>query len=739
MLEKIKANHVLAYIKKHWFIFLAVLVYGLSTFYYMGPSFTNCQTVTYGFGDNTAGPIWRSMLPEEQGLLGTKTETTNVPYGDTLYSPIGFSLILQTVLIKGMQAVAGPVCGYNLINIIGFMSGALLMFGLIFALTRNRWIALLSGYTVSFSPYYQMKVGGHPSYGYQALFIAIIWLFYRLMKYRRKRDALYLAISYAVFCLKKKNFTLYATVVVGSLGLAWLFVYRSVLINVIRRSKSKVPTEFKYQFRRLLLAAASVIVLLLPLIAAFISQSQQINSDVAAARGNVLAEAKACSNYPLEYVTPFILSPFFEGLLGDENFHNFVEGVRGGLTCGIGEDTVGLSILLVLLVLAAMLIYGWERLNGRRLGLHKTINSYNPQLVIASIIIIGAMGLIISMPPVKFHGIATPTYELLQLTETWRTLTRGYMLVNISLVAFSSLVLAYIARNYKRHKGILVFLFILLMLGIIVEYQAFKPFTGNKLSTFNYQQDIPAIYAWLKEQKDIDVIAEYPLEIEGRESDAGSYYLTMQSLHKKRLFNSALSTSPQEKLRSGLKNLHDPQTLSSLRAFGVDAIVVHGVSKEDFNQTNGSRVVQVSDQPRFNITSHTQTVKNDRSIIISIKDVKPSSNLIMMGEGVVRNVPIIISAVNWKYEAINGAELHVARILKNKLEYDDKEKEVCFQVQSSLPNDRTSLMVSIDGKPKENLGVIIDMPTSIVVKAKSSIKIYSANGHNMRLSGLGCE
>lgn len=739
MQEKLKAKNILAYLKKHWFTFFAVFLYGLSTFYYMGPSFTNCQNVTYGFGDNTAGPIWRSMLPEDQGLLGTRTETTNFPYGDTLYSPIGFSLILQTLYIKSMQTIAGPVCGYNLVNIVGFMSGALLMFGLIYVLTRNRWVALLSGFAVSFSPYYQMKVGGHPSYGYQALFIAIIWLFYRLIKYKRKRDAIYLATAYASAVYFDPYFTLYATIIIGSLGLSWLFVNRSMFADIIKKRKLRITDTVRSQFRMLLLAAGIVIALLIPLVVAFATQSQQINSDVAAARGNVLAEAKACSNYPFEYITPFILSPFFEKLLGDANFHNFVEGVRGGLTCGIGEDTVGLSILLVLLVVCTIIIYGWERFNGRRLGLHKVVKNYNPQLVISSIVILGVMGLIISMPPVRFHGIATPTYELLQITPTWRTLTRGYMLVNIALVVLSSLILAYLAQNYKNYRKLLALMFVILTLGIMVEYQAFKPFTGNRLSTFNYQQDVPEIYSWLKEQKDIDVIAEYPLEIEGRESDAGSYYLTMQSLHKKRLFNSALSTSPQEKMRSGLKNLHDPQTLASLRAFGVDAVVVHGVSKSEFNELSGARIVYSAEQPRFNITSHTPTVKNDRSIVVSLREVKPTSTLVMMEDGIVRNLPIIISAVNWKYEAVNGAEISVATITNSKLTNNDEEKTICFKVQSSLPNDQTLLSASIDGGAKQNVGIITDQPSSFTVKVKSVAKIYSANGHNMRLSGLGCE
>ena len=38
---------------------LAVLSFALITVYYMTPQALHCQTTVYGFGDNTAGPIWR--------------------------------------------------------------------------------------------------------------------------------------------------------------------------------------------------------------------------------------------------------------------------------------------------------------------------------------------------------------------------------------------------------------------------------------------------------------------------------------------------------------------------------------------------------------------------------------------------------------------------------------------------------------------------------------------------------
>lgn len=735
-MEHVKAwgENAWKYLRKNWFIFFAILSYVGFTAYYMGPSITSCSDTVYGFGDNTAGPIWRASLLKDQGLIGARSEITNAPYGDDLENPVGYSLVLQTLLIKGAQALGGPICGYNLVNILGFVASALVMFGFVYSLTRRRWIALFAGYAVAFTPYYQMKVGGHPSYGFQALFIALIWLFYRLIKYRRKKDGIFLGLVFGASVYFDPYFSLFSGLTMIALGLGWLIVTRQIFTKKfwVRGEQRAV----KQQINRLLLATGVMVLTVLPLFAIFASQAAEINDSVAASRGNVLAEARLCSNWPHEYLVPFVLHPLFQKIFGPQ-YTPVVNYLRGGYSCGIGEDTIGLSLVLVGLVTIGFIVVAWDKLRGRKIGLEKAVK-INPSLLVITICLVGVIAFLFALPPVRYHGIPTPSYELLQVTQTWRTLTRFYMLVNITLVTLSAVFMAYFYQIFKRHKKLLLVVFVAIWLGVFIEYQAFTPMSGNLLSTFSYSKNVPSVYEWLKTQKDVNVIAEYPLEQYGKESDAMSYYLTMQVIHGKKLFNSALSYGPQEQYKDGLKNLSDPQTLGALRAYGVDLVVVHGVEASKLATIPGAEIVFSAPQAQFNINSHSPVVNTDNVVVLSLKNISPAAYYLDLGDGFVRNMNIIKSVIDWEYEAISGSKLNLLTFNSaHKVMQNEKSVKVCFKAQMSVPEEVTTLQAIADGQIVE-LGTISGQLADYSFSATQSAELISGNGNNMRITSLGC-
>lgn len=728
----IKRAYLKEWLKRHKFIIFAVFFYAFMTIYYMGPSLTQCTTTVYGFGDNTAGPIWRNSLPEKQGLLGGYTSITNAPLGENIYSPVGYSLILQVALIKSFMAVFGSICGYNLVNILGFMASSLVMYGFIMFLTKRKWLSLFAGYAVAFTPYYQMKVGGHPSYGYQVFFVALIWLFMRLVKYKKKRDAILLGTTFAVTACFDPYFSLYALVIMFTLGLAWLIVFR----KSFKANTKKLSVDIKKQLKLFGVTIVVSLILLLPIIFVFISQNSKINETVSAARGNVLAEAKACSNYPQEYFTPFILHPVFERVFGAEHYHNAITSIRGGLTCGIGEDTIGLSLTLVAVFSFMSTVMLWEKVNKRSLKLQSVL-TVDKNLILGIGLILGFLGFLIALPPIKYHGFPTPTYEMLSLTSTWRTLTRSYMLVNIALLIIVCVQLAYLLKKFGSRNKYLLIILAIIFVGVFVEYQAFKPFSGNRLSTFNYSKDAPSTYTWLSNQSNIKTIAEYPLE-KGGESDATSYYLTMQTIHSKKLFNSSLADSKDQQYKSSLKNIADPQTLPVLRGMGVDAVVVHGVEKSKIEAIPGAKIVFSASQPPFNILSHTPTVKNDNVFILDLSGIKPATEYVNLGKGFARNATIIKSAADWQYEAISGSEFNGIDITNKKYDKLTREMKVCFSAKMSVNDEQTELFVENNGI-KQSLGNIVggQFNNYSFVMDKNA-KLYTGNGHNLRVTNIGC-
>jgi len=138
---------------------LVIIFYMLATVYYMGPAALNCSDSIYGFGDSTAGPIWRAGIEPAQPIFGGYETVTNFPEGESLYSPVGYATTAQTIPLRILSKIVGPVCAYNSFNIIGYIFTAMIMFKFIQYLTKRKWVALLAGFALSFTPYVQSKVG----------------------------------------------------------------------------------------------------------------------------------------------------------------------------------------------------------------------------------------------------------------------------------------------------------------------------------------------------------------------------------------------------------------------------------------------------------------------------------------------------------------------------------------------------------------------------------------------------
>jgi membrane protease YdiL (CAAX protease family) len=661
---------------------------------------------------------------------------TNAPFGDNLESSIGYSLIAQTVLIKATTAIAGPICGYNIANMLGFVLSALVMLGFILAVTKNRWIALLAGYAVSFAPYYQLKIGAHFSFGFQAIFIGLIWLFYRLIKYRKKRDAVLLGLLFALAIYWDPYFPLLAAVTVVPLGFVWLVVNRRIFTTSFWR-QTTYGANIKRQLKLIIIATSIVAVLVAPLVYIFSTQGAQINSDVSASRGNVLLEAQYCSTWPHEYLVPFVNNPIFKSIVGVDRYTASVNFLREHYSCGIGEDVIGLSITLLSLTLLGALAVIWERVNKRKTKLTSYLH-FEPKMLIYGLVAIALSAVILSLPPMKFYNlIPTPSYELLQVTQTWRTIERIFVVVNIAFVALSAVFIAYFYGhlNLKKRRWLAAVLYVLIFGAVAIEYQtAHAPFVGNDFGTFSYSTSVPTQYTWLRDQQDIKTIAEYPLERSGGEGNSMAYYLSMQVTHKKKLFNGVISYSSQEAMKTGLKNLLDPQTVPVLKGMGVDAAIVHGVSKAELEKIPNIKILYSSLPNGFTVAGFSPLVTNDEVNIISLKDVLPRQYIVAPSSGFFRNMTYIHSAVDWQYLASTSSVLNVVSLDGGE---PDAAQDVCFDIKTASPTEVDTLKPVVDGSPSPDVSIGSNYKT-IKLHAKANITLNNASSHGMVLSRLGC-
>lgn len=726
---------VLYSLKKNWFIFFAILVYAFFTFYYMGPSVTSCSTTVYSFGDNTAGPIWSASLPEKQGLTGSFTSMTNAPFGDNLNSPIGYSLIAQTALVKTTMAIAGPICGYNIANMLGFMLSALVMCGFIYEVTKNKWIALLAGYAASFAPYYQLKIGAHFSFGFQVIFIGIIWSFYRMMKYHKKRDAILTGGLFGLAVYWDPYYSLLAAIVVVPLGLTWLIMNRRIFKRSFWRQKTD-NIGVKKQFKLLTTAAIIAVIMMIPLVSIFSTQGKQISANVANSRGNVLLEAQYCSTWPHEYLIPFAHNPIIKDIVGSESYLSVVSFLRDHYSCGIGEDVIGLSVTLVTIMLLGVMAIIWEKMNKRKTKLGDYLG-FEPKILIYGLVAVGVTAVLIGFPPFIYHNIIpTPSYLLLKLTLTWRTLERVFVIVNIAVIALSAISLTYFYKhsNFKKYKILSVILYIVIFSAVVVEYQTSLPFTGNQFGTFDYTSSVSTEYNWLKNQDNIKTIAEYPLERSGGEGNSMAYYLSMQVVHKKKLFNGALSYSPQEIMKTGLKNLYDPQTIPVLKGMGVDAIVVHGVSTEDLERIPNVKIMYSSPPSGFTVAGFSPIVTNDVVNVISLENVTPQKYVISLNSAFFRHMSLISSAIDWRYLAAAGSVIKLQSLKGSNLTV---AQDVCFDIKTFVPTEQIVLRPKVDGVSMSDILLDANYKT-IRFTVKNSIVLDTDPNSGMVVTKVGC-
>ena len=712
-------------LKRWWFVIVAVVLYTGMAMYYMGPSISACNDTVYGFGDNTAGPIWKFGLPDNQPPLGKFQDFTNYPFGESLYSPVGYSNILQSSLLWTAAKVAGPVCGYNLVNLLGFVSAALLMCAFAYWLTRNRGIGLLAGYVVSFTPYYQYKVGGHPSYGYQALLIAVMWLFFKVVKEHKRRDAILLGLVSAACLYWDPYFSLLMVACLTPLIGVWLLYGWWTVKRVKSTLIEKTREIWKKQAKLLAAAAGIVLIFALPLAVIRFGMSEQIKGYVSGSRGDVTADAIMCSILPWDYVLPAD-NNWFIGKYVAPSFSEKVVALRH--MCNPAEYNVSISLAVIAVVSSGLFIFAWEKANKRRLFTKMANLDTDYKFIVIAATTLFILVSLLALPPL-LGNLKFPYHYLLQITDAWRIPARLYLVSNIAITVLFSVVLAYFAQHplIKAHKRLAGLCLVVLFVLVFVQYQVFTPLSGSR-ATFSYSKDISSIYTWMKDQKDIRYIAAYPMDKVG-ESEAIGHYVTEQHIHGKKLLNSTLPTSPQERLRFSIKDLTDPQTLPILRFLGVDTLEIHGIPQEDLAKIPGITVVKYE--------YFTSPITGGYIAIAKINEGPKQDYAVMLDNKFPLNGTIMKSAAKIEFETQQNAEMHVSDVVKDS---SKRTEDVCFEVKTADPADKDTFKVESNGRV---LFGPIDIdgsykPVAFRANEDETLTLVNGTSHNMRVNNIGC-
>jgi hypothetical protein len=552
----------------------AAIVYFLFALFYMGGAITNCSESLLNFpGDNTAGMIALFSVDSADPWYG-RSDFFSYPYGEALGQPTHITAQAVFVPFWVLAKLFGPICSFNILQLTGFMSAALVMFGFVRWLLKGREvIALIAGYGVAFTPYLQITSGGHISYVFQAVFIAAIWLFALFWKNPTWRKILPLGVIVALFAYIDGYFILLGGLLIAAL------IAGAVIFDFWKAGKA-VTAELKRRLKLLGLGALIAIGCMLPVLYVQVSSAGQINELLADTRDSIQLEAQVYGARPSEYLLPNAMSPLTSGIFG-----TFAERDTHG--SNTSESILSLSLMLIALAtffVVRVVLAARRKQKQVMLGMR-----LSPAFVVAVIGMVFLLALIFSFPP-KFGPVPLPSYFLIEAVQLWRVLARLSVIVNIALVILAACGLALLLDKVKsRPRRILVCLLVLVV--VFLEYLTFVP----PRPVGSYKQ-VPELYYWLKTQQHYKEIAEYPLDELGA-SHNPVFYNTYQRVHGKKMLNGMVSEEKPYFARRALWDLKDPQAVPGLRALGIDFITVHSAAYP--GDIPGLRLVHESNEQKL--------------------------------------------------------------------------------------------------------------------------------------------
>jgi hypothetical protein len=392
---------------------------------------------------------------------------------------------------------------------------------------------------------------------------------------------------------------------------------------------------------------------------------------------------------------------------------------------------VGLSLTLLTVIVAGGVTFIRKRRLYQGLFAVPQYGLRKPWIML-SVIGVLSTGVLLGLPAtLTTRRIPSPTYLLLLVTQTWRTFSREYVVVNIAIVTLAAISLYFLAQTLNDRSRLKYGVFVVLFLGIFVEYQAFTPLSGSA-TTFSYDTDAPAIYKWARSQSAIQHVAVYPMIRIGQGGDSLLYALTMQAIHQKQLMNSVVSNSPQDPLQLSLRDLSAPETLPALRGLGIDTLEIHGIDEQELTAIPGIKIM------RFESVADTRFGSYGARIAFAKIVPGPAQSFALTLESGFQSQVTEAPVVGVEYIADNASQMKLTPFSYSS--QSNAQRMACFEVATSAATGNDVLTVLIDGAP-----AIAALPISgqyarisFAARENQSILLRNTSGQTMRVRNLGC-
>lgn len=513
-----------------------------------------------GPGDGTAGFLWLTFASNDNGGFLGNTDLINYPLGANLTNPTYITYIAQLMPLLLLGKIVGPVLALNLVTYFAFISCGVLMYWLMKGITGNWIISIFSAYAATFVPYHIINSSSHLSYIFSGVFVMIFAALYGLMRGPSIVRAVVLGLVLALAFYTDGYFILLASVFVLNLLVGYLLY---VLITYRSGKIDYLWTRVKY----LSAAAGVLLVALLPMAYVQLTQSDNIESSLATARGSIISEIEVYKAKPMDFIVPSVHHPLLMESPEFQQLQKYKNSRSNAM-----ENTLYIGFTLIALAAFASVMVGLYYVLRKRSALAAMAPEKREKIVLLTVVCLSAMPLfLIWMVGIDIailgYRIPMPPGILVDFgIALWRVYARMFLPLHILIVIMAGVGL-YITSQYvsKQKRFGVVILCLMAILGIEYATMTSRP-AYNFLNT-------PEAYYWLRDQEDIDVIAELPFV--DRPLETNYDYVTAQIIHGKKLINSHLTSVPIG-THNALGDIENSEAINFSIIRGAQAIVTRG-------------------------------------------------------------------------------------------------------------------------------------------------------------------
>ena len=643
---------------------IAVVFFFLLSWLYMGTAINNCSTSSTALGSDSTGGFGWVQWAGGNGLTWDHTNKSNYPYGETLGKPQFITSTLFIGVFKVFASLTTPICGLNLMLLLGYMSTGLLMFGFVRWLIKRFDIALFAGYAAAYVPFHQLKAESHINYVYGSMFIAIIWAYVWLMQRPSyKRSAVFGGV-----CSLGFYFDGYF-ILISSLVIAGLCVTTLIFDGLrILRNRHNASASIRLFLKRLKYVTAGLVVLavlLVPILVVYKTSGHQITQSLAMVRSDIKTETIAYGARPIEFIAPSSDSALLPQKIP------FLAVKPHGSNASESTLYIGWTIIILALVALAYLIIG-------KRGQDKLRGMTYSELVLA-LVCVFVMCFAFSLPALVTifgHVFKTPTFVLVKLTANWRALSRIFLAMDPAIVMLASLGLYKLTKS----RSAIIKIAVVAVCGLLL-FCEFLP--AHLHPTQDIYKDAPPVYKMLQKDPSVKLIAEYPITSFLYTPEIFTY----QMMDNKTLVNANdgdISVGPVD---GSIAGLNDPQTLGVLKSLKVDMVLTHGMRADNSGLTTYYKLKPVINADgTYNAVTSIYSYRIDGSVAVH-------DSFLVVKKGY-ESLSVDDSQVSHRFVTSQA----VMQVLHTPAIAGSKSYEAAFDISSACPATKAAVNISQSGR-----------------------------------------